>query len=148
MTYEEIIQALRQCAQSDCSSCGMCPIFQDRECVEHLATAAASLIERLTAENAELRKEIEWKDMVIALAQRKQAEAEAESDALRHGWVSVDDKLPAPGTRVIATDGVFVGEAIYALDGRWSGYGGGILRDCIGSVVTHWMPLPEAPEVK
>ena len=86
--------------------------------------------------------------MVIALAQRKQAEAEAESDALRHGWVSVDDKLPAPGTRVIATDGVFVGEAIYALDGRWSGYGGGILRDCIGSVVTHWMPLPEAPEVK
>ena len=38
-------------------------------------------IERLTAENADLRKEIEWKDMVIALAQRKQAEAEAERDA-------------------------------------------------------------------
>ena len=67
MTYEEIIQALRQCAQSDCSSCGMCPIFPDRECVEHLATAAASLIERLTDENAALRK--------------KQAEAEAERDA-------------------------------------------------------------------
>lgn len=31
---------------------------------------------------ADLRKEIEWKDMVIALAQRKQAEAEAERDAL------------------------------------------------------------------
>ena len=39
------------------------------------------MIERLTAENAALRKEIEWKDMVIALAQRKQAEAEAERDA-------------------------------------------------------------------
>lgn len=68
MTNKEIVQALRQCAQSDCSSCGMCPIFPDRECVEHLATAAASLIERLTAENAAMRE--------------KQAEAEAERDAL------------------------------------------------------------------
>ena len=68
MTNEEIVQALRQCAQSDCSSCGMCPIFPDRECVEHLAVAAASLIERLTAENAALRE--------------KRAEAEAERDAL------------------------------------------------------------------
>ena len=75
MASEEIIQALRQCAKRDCSSCGMCPIFQDRECVEHLAAAATSLIERLTAENAALRKEIEWKDMVIALAQREQAKA-------------------------------------------------------------------------
>ena len=57
MTNEEIVQALRQCAQSDCSSCGMCPIFPDRECVEHLATAAASLIERLTAENAKAEAE-------------------------------------------------------------------------------------------
>ncbi len=56
MTGQEIVQALRQCAQSDCSSCGMCPIFPDRECVEHLAAAAASLIERLTAENAALRE--------------------------------------------------------------------------------------------
>lgn len=57
MKYEEIIQALRQCAKRDCSSCGMCPIFQDRECVEHLAAAAASLIERLTAENAKAEAE-------------------------------------------------------------------------------------------
>ena len=43
---------------------------------------SADLIERLTAENADLRKEIEWKDMVIALAQKKQAEAEADRKAL------------------------------------------------------------------
>ena len=42
---------------------------------------ATEAIERLTAENAALRKEIEWKDMVISLAQRKQVEAEAERDA-------------------------------------------------------------------
>lgn len=72
MTNEEIVKALRQCAQSDCSSCGMCPIFPDRECVEHLAVAAASLIERLTAENAELREEVysmsgEWCAMMSVL---------------------------------------------------------------------------------
>lgn len=61
MTDKEIIQALRQCAKSDCSSCGMCPIFPDRECVEHLATAAADLIECLTAENAALREKVpQW----------------------------------------------------------------------------------------
>ena len=57
MKNKEIVQALRQCAKSDCSSCGMCPIFPDRECVEHLAAAAASLIERLTAENAKAEAE-------------------------------------------------------------------------------------------
>ena len=67
MTNEEIVQALRQCAQSDCSSCGMCPIFPDRECVEHLAAAAASLIERLTAENTELRK-VSWMKEVVEAA--------------------------------------------------------------------------------
>lgn len=93
-----------------------------------------------------LREEVEWKDMVISLAQRKQGEAEAERDALLGKWISIDGTLPAPGTRVLATDGVFVGEAIFARDSRWSGYGGGILRDCIGSVVTHWMPLPPVPK--
>ena len=58
MTEKEIVQALRQCAKRDCLSCGMCPIFPDRECVEHLAAAAADLVERLTAENAALKKEI------------------------------------------------------------------------------------------
>jgi hypothetical protein len=60
VTGKEIVQALRQCAKRDCSSCGTCPIFQDRECVEHLAAAAASLIERLTAENAALREKKRW----------------------------------------------------------------------------------------
>ena len=60
--------------------------------IDKVGLDAADLIERLTAENVvlpdgqasaieSLRKEIEWKDMVIALAQRKQAEAEAERDA-------------------------------------------------------------------
>ena len=80
MTDKEIIQALRLCGKID-SNCRECKLWGDDRCVEHLAGAAADIIERLTAENADLRKEIEWKDMVIALAQRKQAEAETERDA-------------------------------------------------------------------
>ena len=121
MTEKKIVQALRQCAKSDCSSCGMCPIFPDRECVEHLATAAASLIERLTAENAALREKVPQ-------------------------WISVEERRPEPGKRVLATDGVFVGEAYRTSADTWRRYDGRAMRDCLGSIVTHWMPLPGAPE--
>ena len=80
MTDKEIIQALRLCGEID-SNCRECKLWGDDRCVEHLAGAAADLIERLTAENADLCKEIEWKDMVIALAQKEQAKAEAERGA-------------------------------------------------------------------
>ena len=80
MKGKEIVQALRCCAEGECKDCAM---HEDKQrCQENLLAKAAEAIERLTAENADLRKEIEWKDMVIALAQRKQTEAEAERDAL------------------------------------------------------------------
>ncbi len=77
MTDKEIVQALRCCAEGECKDCAM---HEDKQrCQENLLDKAADLIERLTAENADLGKEIEWKDMVIALAQRKQAEAERDA---------------------------------------------------------------------
>lgn len=148
MTTKEIVRALRLCGKID-SNCRECKLWGDDRCVEHLAGAAADLIERLTAENADLRKEIEWKDMVIALAQRKQAEAEAERDELREKvpqWISVEERRPEPGKRVLATDGVFVGEAYRTSADTWRRYDGIAMRDCLGSIVTHWMPLPEAPK--
>lgn len=79
MTDKDVIQALRCCADGECKDCAM---HEDKQrCQENLLDKAADLIERLSAENADLRKEIEWKDMVIALAQREQAKAEAERDA-------------------------------------------------------------------
>ena len=86
MTEKEIVQALR-CSGSEAG------------------VAAANMIENLTKENTalryaarsskrtenvpylralvgELRKEIEWKDMVITLAQRDYAKAESECKAL------------------------------------------------------------------
>lgn len=122
MTYEEIIQALRQCAQSDCSSCGMCPIFPDRECVEHLATAAASLIERLTDENAALREKVPQ-------------------------WISVEERLPIDRLKkyLVAfrdAGGLIVDMARYFPSDGWTCDN----WDVPQKLITHWMPLPEAPE--
>lgn len=80
MTDKEIIQALRRCHFG--APCARCPAVSYKNCMDETHKCAADLIERLTTEVADLRKELEWKDMVIALAQRKQAEAEAERDAL------------------------------------------------------------------
>lgn len=91
MTEKEIVQALRE----DCKTCSENLVCENGVNLAGLYCAnkdAADLIERLTAENVvlpdgeasaieTLLKEIEWKDMVIALAQRKQAKAEAERDA-------------------------------------------------------------------
>ena len=79
MTEKEIVQALRCCASGESEE--ECTFTEKYGC-DGCPKVSADLIERLTAENTALRKEIEWKDMVIALAQRKQVEAEAERDAL------------------------------------------------------------------
>ena len=83
MTEKGIVQALRCCAKGlgHDDACENCKVGEIQDRREYIEFAAANVIERLAAENAALRKEIEWKDMVIALAQRKQVEAEAERDA-------------------------------------------------------------------
>lgn len=152
MADKEIVKALRQCAKSDCSSCGICPIFPDRECVEHLATAAANLIEQLIDENTELREEVNLRGNAVRTYEKKRAEAEAERDALLEKvpqWISVEDRLPE--VWINEEDDVLVNYMIYSPDfgvdignyhakaKRWV---------CMGlpCSVTYWMPLPEAPE--
>ena len=120
MTEKEIIQALR-CGEDAIGTPRPEPSDGEIVCYDPLKLAAADLIERLTAENAVLREKVPR-------------------------WISVDDRHPKPGTRVLATDGVFVGEAYRTSADTWRRYDGIAMRDCIGSVVTHWMPLPEAPK--
>ena len=151
MTDKEIIQAQRICFRDldDGAACPNCPLYGNENCLAEVMGGAVDLLERLSGANAHLYEELEWKDKVIALAQKEQAKAEAERDALREKvpqWISVDDRHPKTGTRVLATDGVFVGEAYRTSADTWRRYDGIAMRDCIGSVVTHWMPLPEAPE--
>ena len=123
MTDKEIIRALRCCEKEVCADGDLCPLFSDADCIVHLHEAAIDLIERLTAENAALREKVPQ-------------------------WISVEERRPEPGKRVLATDGVFVGEAYRTSADTWRRYDGIAMRDCLGSIVTHWMPLPEAQEVE
>lgn len=119
MTGKEIVQALRCCKFGE--PCDRCPVVSDQNCVNVMHKRAADLIERLTAENAALREKVPQ-------------------------WISVEERRPEPGKRVLATDGVFVGEAYRTSADTWRRYDGIAMRDCLGSIVTHWMPLPDAPE--
>ena len=157
MTDKEIVQALRCCKIG--VPCEKCPVVGNKDCFEEVNTAAAELIERLTAENAALREK--WPQ-----------------------WISVEDRLPEPETDVLIVCNrngyVFVTPAIYE-DGKmltqesawnWSdiyGYGlyseedddyyipegwwenrqfnpDDVYNNPVDCTVTHWMPLPGAPE--
>ena len=122
MTDKEIIQALRICSRrTDAQTCAECPLFDSEDCRGDMMVGAADLIERLTAENTALREKVPQ-------------------------WISVEERRPEPGKRVLATDGVFVGEAYRTSADTWRRYDGIAMRDCLGSIVTHWMPLPSTPK--
>lgn len=122
MTDKEIIQALRVCSRrTDAQTCAKCPLFDSEDCMGDMMVGAADLIERLTAENAK---------------------AEAERDALREKkrWISVTEKTPEYDMPQLALNAD--GEALIAnyAYGEWFDTWGQDVE------VTHWMPLPEAPE--
>ena len=61
-------------------------------------------------------------------------------------WVSVEDTAPDPGERVLATDGIFVGEAYRSSANSWFRHTGFPWRDGVtGRTVRFWMPLPAPP---
>ena len=119
MTDKKIVQALRRCQFG--APCARCPAVSYKNCMDEMHKCAADLIERLTAENAALREKVPQ-------------------------WISVEERRPEPGKRVLATDGVFVGEAYRTSADTWRRYDGIAMRDCLGGIVTHWTLLPEAPE--
>ena len=55
MTNEEIVQALRCCAEGECKDC---QLYGKIACVETLCKYALDLIERTTAENVALRENV------------------------------------------------------------------------------------------
>ena len=98
MKNKEIVKALRCCADHSCSA--KCPAFPaGLDCREEMHKEVLALLERLTAENAALREKVPQ-------------------------WISVEGRRPEPGKRVLATDGVFVGEAYRTSADTWRRYDG------------------------
>ena len=120
MTGKELVQALRCCKFG--LPCEKCPVVGNKDCFEEVNTAAAELIERLTAENAALREKQRWIPVTERLPER---------DVQVLGWYK-DNPFSQYRPEVVAWNGngwVFVYAHRYVTN------------------VTHWMPLPEAPEV-
>ena len=143
MTAKEIVQALR-CTSTPgdhASNCEQCPYWKKEQLngrlkeklgtdtwtscdVDKVGMDAADLIERLTAENAALREKVPQ-------------------------WISVEDRLPEAWKD---EDGVLVNYMIYTPEfgadiGNYHAKAKRWLCMAIPCTVTHWMPLPEAPEV-
>ena len=61
-------------------------------------------------------------------------------------WISVDDRPPEPGERVLATDGGFVGELYINSQGQWQRYNVNNYSLLMALDILWWMPLPEPPK--
>lgn len=126
MTDKEIVKALRTCVMDpdDGGDCENCPASRSEGeyCLTAVMSEAASLIERLTAENTELREKVPQ-------------------------WVSVEERLPTDHLKryLIAfkdAGGSIVDMARYFPSEGWTCDN----WDVPQKLITHWMPLPEAPK--
>lgn len=147
MTTNDLLEALArlrvETGSLACLGCG-----REHNCSTHgcaILRAAADLIERLTAENADLRKEIEWKDMVIALAQKEQAKAEAERDAIIEQIKERHDCLDCKHNDFCEFDGA---DDAIVFDCMNCMKEGCPCAGCCDSSCWEWRGLPEAPEVE
>ena len=139
-TDEEIVKALQQHSQDydaelKHSPCDDCPVTRSKgcTCIDVMAKGALDIINRQKAD-------IE--------GYRKQSEGE---------WISVEERLPDNCRAVlVALEGLTIGGAPAMVIGSYSG-GFWMIVDADGThyltkymrcVVTHWMPLPEPPDMK
>lgn len=120
MTGKEIAQALHICGEGH--PCRDCQLYGKIACGETLCKYALDLIERLTAENAALREKVPQ-------------------------WISVEDRLPIDrlSKYLVAfrdAGGSIVDMARYFPSDGWTCDNWEVPQN----LITHWMPLPEAPE--
>ena len=122
MTNQEIVQALRCCGFG--KPCTSCPAAGRKLCFDEVHAAAVAAIESLTAENAALRENVPQ-------------------------WISVEDRLPEAWKN--EEDDTLINYMIYSpyfgVDiGNYHKEAGTWLCMALPCTVTHWMPLPGAPE--
>ncbi|MBS7392144.1 MAG: DUF551 domain-containing protein [Fibrobacter sp.] len=119
MTEKEIVQELRCCASGESEE--ECPFTEKYGC-DGCPKVSADLIERLTAENAALREKVPQ-------------------------WISVEERLPIDRLKKYLVSfrdagGLIVDMARYFPSDGWTCNN----WDVPQKLITHWMPLPEAPE--
>ena len=126
MNSEELIKALRCCAEGECGGCQM---YADKQrCQERTLASAAEQIERDQKEIAELREKVPQ-------------------------WISVEDRMP---DTVPCDAGTEYSEAVVvwtngnkAMVAVWDGIDWICPCDfweAWGEKITHWMQLPEPPK--
>ena len=71
--------------------------------------------------------------------------AEVPTLTLPNEWVSVEERLPEPGERVLATGCGFVGEFYINKRGQWQRYNVNCSELLMALDILYWMPLPEPP---
>lgn len=128
MTGKEIIKALRCCAKGlgHDDACENCKVGEIQDRREYIEFAAANVIERLTAENAALRE--------------KQAEAEAERDALLEQIKARRSCLDCKHFDYCEFDNATVIECMNCVTKNCPCAG------CCGSSRWEWRGLQDAPE--
>lgn len=160
MTDKEIVQALRCCRLGKpCTSCPAAGRGKEVCSFDEVHAAAVATIERLTAENAALREKQRW----IPVAERL---PEPETDVLavcnRNGYIFVIPAIYEDG-KMLTQDSAWNWSDIYCYglydeetddyyipEGWWENRQfnpDDVYNNPVDCAVTHWLPLPEAPEV-
>lgn len=124
----EIIADLERCAGGSCAGC----LYEDDGpgCADQLKREAAQLLQEYVDRSKR------YADEIMTLREKRQ-------------WISVTERLPAEGMRVLAaSEGVFSGEAYLSCEGVWMRSYGVVWVSVVDVPVTHWMPLPDNPEVQ
>lgn len=141
MTDKEIMKALRCCRLGKpCTNCPAAGRGKEVCSFDEVHAGAVAAIERMTADVADLRKEIEWKDMVIAIAKRTQAEAEAERDALLEQIKARRSCLDCKHFDYCEFDDATVIDCMSCVTKNCP------CHQCSNSSHWEWRGLPEAPE--
>lgn len=140
METVEILSALRHCTSDlGCDTCLM------RAGIEQRAFCVATLLEESKTAIIDLLAGID-------ASKRRCAQAQAERDALREKvpqWISVEDRLPEVWKN--EENDVLVNYMIYTPEfgadiGNYHAEAKRWVCMAIPCTVTHWMPMPEAPE--
>lgn len=132
--YTDLVRQLYVCGRGLCTPENCERFNHDGEgelpCQDALCAEAAEAMEELLA----------YEDLYRDLADEGKRAAMKFRDACPK-WISVEERLPIRGDRVLVTNGSFVCEAYLSTADNWIRGGAPLFY----MTPTHWMPLPDPP---